>query len=102
MIDKLEYLIVLAQEQHFGRAAEACGVTRPTFLAGIKQLEHTLGVLLVHRGSRFHSFTPKGESVLEWARRIVGDSRAMQQEVRPQAQLQNFDFEDRGRSTLKF
>jgi DNA-binding transcriptional LysR family regulator len=82
MIDKLEYLIALANEQHFGRAAETCGVTQPTFSAGIKQLEDALGVLLVQRGSRFHSFTPEGERVLDWARRIVGDSRAMQQEIR--------------------
>jgi len=82
MIDKLEYLIALANEQHFGRAAEACGVTQPTFSAGIKQLEDILGVLLVQRGSRFHSFTAEGERVLDWARRIVGDSRAMQQEIR--------------------
>jgi hypothetical protein len=82
MIDKLEYLIALANEQHFGRAAESCGVTQPTFSAGIKQLEETLGVLLVQRGSRFHSFTPEGERVLDRARRIVGDSRAMQQEIR--------------------
>ena len=82
MIEKLEYLIALAREKHFGHAAEACGVTQPTLSAGIKQLEETLGVLLVQRGSRFHSFTPEGERVLEWARRIVGDSRAMQQEVR--------------------
>jgi len=65
MIDKLEYLIALAREQHFGRAGEACGVTQPTFSAAIKQLEDTLGVLLVQRGSRFHSFTPEGERVLE-------------------------------------
>jgi DNA-binding transcriptional LysR family regulator len=51
-------------------------------VGGIKQLEKMLGVLLVQRGSRFHSFTPEGERVLEWGRRIVGDSRAMQQEVR--------------------
>jgi len=82
MIDKLEYLIALANEQHFGRAAEACGVTQPTFSAGIKQLEDALGVLPVQRGSRFHSFTAEGERVLDWARRIVGDSRAMQQEIR--------------------
>jgi DNA-binding transcriptional LysR family regulator len=81
MIDKLEYLIALARERHFGRAAETCNVTQPTFSAGIKQLEEMLGVLLVHRGSRFHSFTPEGERVLEWARRIVGDARAMRQEV---------------------
>jgi DNA-binding transcriptional LysR family regulator len=81
MIDKLEYLIALAREQHFGHAAEACGVTQPTFSAGIKQLEDILGVLLVNRGSRFYSFTPEGERVLDWARRIVSDSRAMQQEM---------------------
>jgi DNA-binding transcriptional LysR family regulator len=82
VIDKLEYLLALARERHFGRAAEACGVTQPTFSAGIKQLEETLGVLLVHRGSRFHSFTPEGERTLDWARRIVGDARAMRQEIR--------------------
>jgi len=73
VIDKLEYFIALAREQHFGKAAEACGVTQPTLSAGIKQLEEILGVLLVQRGSRFHSFTPEGERVLDWARRIVGD-----------------------------
>jgi DNA-binding transcriptional LysR family regulator len=36
-----------------------------------------MGVLLVNRGSAFQSFTPEGEKVLEWARRIVGDTRAM-------------------------
>ena len=82
MIDKLEYLIALAQAQHFGRAAEACGITQPTLSAGLKQLEEQLGVLLVNRGSRFQGFTPEGERVLDWARRIVGDTRAMRDEVR--------------------
>ncbi|ABS68711.1 MULTISPECIES: LysR family transcriptional regulator [Xanthobacter] len=81
MIDKLEYLIALARERHFGRAGEACGVTQPTLSAGIKQLEDTLGVLLVQRGSRFMGFTPEGERTLEWARRIVADSRAMRQDI---------------------
>lgn len=82
MIDKLEFLIALAREQNFGKAAEQCGVTQPTFSAGIKQLETTLGVLLVHRKSRFIGFTAEGERVLEWARGIVADSRAMRQELR--------------------
>ena len=77
VIDKLEFLLALAREQHFGRAAESCGVTQPTLSAGIKQLEESLGVLLVNRGSRFQGFTPEGERVLDWARRIVGDTRAM-------------------------
>jgi DNA-binding transcriptional LysR family regulator len=81
MIDKLEFVIALASEQHFGRAAETCNVSQPTLSAGIKQLEDMFGVLLVQRGSRFRGFTPDGERVLEWARRIVADTRAMRQEV---------------------
>jgi DNA-binding transcriptional LysR family regulator len=81
LIDKLEFLLALAREQHFGRAADGCGVTQPTLSAGLKSLEESLGVLLVNRGSRFQGFTPEGERVLDWARRIVGDSRAMRQEV---------------------
>ena len=37
LIDKLEFLLALAREKHFGRAAEACGVTQPTLSAGVKQ-----------------------------------------------------------------
>ena len=81
MLDKLEFIIALSRERHFGRAAEACRVSQPTFSAGIKQLEDTLGVLLVERGSRFRGFTPEGERVLDWARRIVGDTRSMRQEI---------------------
>jgi DNA-binding transcriptional LysR family regulator len=81
MIDKLEFIIALARERHFGHAAEACGVSQPTLSAGIKQLEEVLGVLLVQRGSRFQGLTPEGERVLDWARRIVGDTRAMRQEI---------------------
>lgn len=82
MIDKLEMFIALAREQHFGRAAEDCGVTQPTLSAAIKQLEEQLGALLVLRGSRFQGLTPEGQRVLEWARRLVADARTMQQEIR--------------------
>ncbi len=82
MIDKLEFFLALAREKHFGRAAEACGVTQPTLSAGLKQLEETLGVMLVLRGSRYQGLTPEGQRVLDWARRIVGDARAMRDEVR--------------------
>jgi DNA-binding transcriptional LysR family regulator len=81
VIDRLEFILALARERHFGRAAEACGVTQPTLSAGVKQLEEQMGVLLVNRGSRFQGFTPEGARVLEWARRIVGDSRAMRDEI---------------------
>src|SRR5438552_8800545 len=82
MIDKLDFILALARERHFGRAAEACGVTQPTLSAGVKQLEEQMAVLLVNRGSRFQSFTPEGQRVLDWARRIVGDTRAMREEIK--------------------
>ena len=81
MIDKLDFILALAREKHFGRAAEACGVTQPTLSAGVKQLEEQMGVLLVNRGSRFQGFTPEGQRVLDWARRIVGDTRSMREEI---------------------
>ena len=82
MIDKLEMLLALAREQHFGRAAEACGVTQPTLSAGLKHLEESFGVLLVQRQSRFLGLTPEGLRVLDWAKRIVSDYRAMRDEIR--------------------
>ena len=82
MINQLTYLLRLAQEQHFGRAAELCGVAQPTLSVGIRQLEETLGVLLVRRASRYQGLTPEGEAVLAWARRIVSDDKAMREEIR--------------------
>ncbi len=81
MIERLELFIALARERHFGRAADSCGVSQPTLSAAIKQLEESFGVRLVNRSSRFEGFTAEGERVLDWARRIVGDARAMHQEI---------------------
>ena len=82
MIDKLELFMILARERHFGRAAEAANISQPTLSSAIKQLESQLGVPLVKRGARYQSLTPEGERVLEWARRIVADCRAMSEEMR--------------------
>lgn len=82
MIDKLEMFIALANERHFGRAAEVCGVTQPTLSSAIRQLEDQLGVQLVFRGSRFQGLTPEGVRVLDWARRIVSDMRALKAEMK--------------------
>lgn len=73
LIRHLQYLAMLAKERHFARAAVACHVTQPTLSAGIKQLEETLGVLIVERGQRFHGLTAEGERVLGWARRVLAD-----------------------------
>ncbi|MCC7251924.1 LysR family transcriptional regulator [Hyphomicrobium sp.] len=82
MIEHLELFIAVAKEKHFGRAAEVCNITQPTLSASIKQLECLLGVMLVERDSRFRRLTPEGEQVLTWARRILADTRAMQEEIR--------------------
>jgi DNA-binding transcriptional LysR family regulator len=81
MLEKLEFMIALAREKHFGRAAESCGVAQPTLSQGIQHLEETLKVPLVKRSSRFLGFTPEGERVLVWARRLVGDAQAMREEI---------------------
>ncbi len=81
MIDKLEMLIALARERHFGRAATACNVTQPTLSSAIKSLEEHLGVQLVQRGARFIGLTPEGERVLARAKAIVAEARALKSDV---------------------
>jgi DNA-binding transcriptional LysR family regulator len=81
MLEKLEFMIALSREQHFGRAAESCGVAQPTLSLGIQSLEQMLNTPLVKRASRFQGFTPEGERVLLWAHRLVGDARAMRQDI---------------------
>ncbi|MGH1368463.1 MAG: LysR family transcriptional regulator [Maritimibacter sp.] len=82
MIAKLEMFIALARERHFGRAAESLGITQPTLSAGIKQLEETLGVQLVLRGSRFGGLTPEGQRALIHARTIIGETKHLRQDMR--------------------
>jgi DNA-binding transcriptional LysR family regulator len=81
LLRNLTYLVALAREQHFARAATACSVTQPTLSSGIKQLEVELGLLVVQRGHRFQGFTPEGLRVLHWARRILADAESLQQEA---------------------
>lgn len=81
MIDKLEMLIALERERHFGRAAETCHVTQPTLSSGIKALEEQLGSQLVLRGARFMGLTAEGERVLARAKTIVAEARAMRSDV---------------------
>jgi DNA-binding transcriptional LysR family regulator len=80
-IRQLRYLIALARERHFTRAAEACHVTQPTLSGRIKQLEDELGAAIVVRGQRYIGLTPEGERVLRWAKRIVQDVEGMRQDL---------------------
>jgi DNA-binding transcriptional LysR family regulator len=81
-IKQLRFLMALAREQHFGRAADACFVSQPTLSARIRQLEQELGVMLVERAQHsYRGLTAEGERVLHWANRIVADCDAMKQDV---------------------
>lgn len=71
---QLEYLSALARERHFARAATACHVSQPALSDGIRRLEAELGVQIVRRSRSFEGFTPEGERVVHWARRILADS----------------------------
>ncbi len=68
-IRQLEYLVTLARERHFARAAEICCVSQPALSAGIRHLEEELGVSIVQRGHRYVGLSPEGERILEWAKR---------------------------------
>jgi len=55
--------------------------SQSTLSAGIKQLEESLGVLLVERGLRFRGLTPEGEKALEWAQHVITDYDGLQQSL---------------------
>ncbi|OYZ89042.1 MAG: LysR family transcriptional regulator [Rhizobiales bacterium 17-65-6] len=80
-VRQLHYLLAVAREGHFGRAAEACNVSQPTLSAGLRKLEEELGQPLVVRGHRFLGLTAEGERILVWAQRIVADYDGLKQEL---------------------
>jgi len=80
-IRQLQYLVALARDKHFTRAAQTCNVSQPTLSGRIRQLEQELGVPIVERGHRFHGLTPHGERVLKWAHAILDDWTSLQQEI---------------------
>jgi DNA-binding transcriptional LysR family regulator len=81
---QFQYLIAVAEEKHFGRAASRCNATQPSLSNGIKQLELELGtpIFLRGRGQRLHGLTPEGERVAKWARLIVSHCEAMRDDVK--------------------
>jgi len=83
-VRKLNYLVTLAQERHFGRAAARCFVSQPALSAAIQSLEQELGVAIVQRGgNRFQGLTTDGMRILAWAQRILSACESLRQEVRP-------------------
>jgi DNA-binding transcriptional LysR family regulator len=81
LIRQLEYLVALARERHFGRAAALCNVSQPTLSEGVGKLESNLGVMIVLRGRRFEGFTDEGIRVVGWAHRVLAERDALLADV---------------------
>lgn len=82
LIRHLEFLVTLAEEQHFGRAADLCGVSQPALSLAIRKLEEHLGTPLILRGRRFTGLTAEGEKAVAWGRRIMVDYGNLRDDIR--------------------
>jgi len=80
-IRQLEYLVTLARERHFARAAEVCHVSQPALSSAIRSLEKELGLMIVQRGRRYLGLTVEGERVLAWARQTLASLAHMREDA---------------------
>jgi DNA-binding transcriptional LysR family regulator len=78
---KYAYLVALAREKHFGRAAAACHVSPSTLSTAVRDLEEELGVALVERGQHFAGLTPEGSRVVDQAQRMLAAAESLKQEL---------------------
>ena len=70
-LTELRYLVAVARERHFGKAAEACFVSQPTLSVAIKKLEEELDVKLFERGSNEVTATPLGLEIVRQAQVVL-------------------------------
>jgi LysR family hydrogen peroxide-inducible transcriptional activator len=73
-LTELRYVVAVARERHFGRAAQTCFVSQPTLSVAVKKLEEELGVTLFERGPGEVSVTPAGEKIVEQAQRVLEEA----------------------------
>lgn len=76
-LKQLQYLVMLKDHGHFGRAAEACLVTQSTLSSGLRELEGLIGVTLVERTRRIVRFTPLGDRIADKARRVLREAEEL-------------------------
>jgi LysR family hydrogen peroxide-inducible transcriptional activator len=81
-LTELRYIVAVARERHFGRAAEASHVSQPTLSVAIKKLEDELGVTIFERGSNEISVTPIGEQIVAQASRVLEQTGAIRELAR--------------------
>jgi LysR family transcriptional regulator, hydrogen peroxide-inducible genes activator len=73
-LTELRYIVAVARERHFGRAAENCFVSQPTLSVAVKKLEEELGVILFERGPGEVTVTPPGQKIVEQAQRVLEEA----------------------------
>ncbi len=86
-LTELRYVVTLARERHFGRAAERCHVSQPTLSVAVKKLEDELGIPLFERSKNSIRVTETGKRIIEQAQRVldqVGVIRDMAQDGKNQ------------------
>lgn len=76
-LTELRYIVAVAREKHFGRAAEKCFVSQPTLSVAIKKLEEELGVALFERTATEVRVTDVGNRVIEQAQRVLEEASAI-------------------------
>lgn len=84
-LTELKYIVAVARERHFGRAAEACFVSQPTLSVAIRKLEEELGVVLFERGGAEVSVTDVGLRVIAQAQKVLEEA-AMVKEIARQGE----------------
>jgi len=78
-LTELRYIVAVAREKHFGRAAEACFVSQPTLSVAIKKLEEELDVKLFERGTSEVSVTPLGEEIVRQAQSVIEQAASIKE-----------------------
>jgi LysR family hydrogen peroxide-inducible transcriptional activator len=78
-LTELKYIVAVARERHFGRAAEACFVAQPTLSVAVKKLEEELDVKLFERGSSEITVTPLGEEIIRQAQAVLEQAQSIKE-----------------------
>ena len=78
-LTELKYIVAVAREKHFGRAAEACFVSQPTLSLAIKKLEEELELKLFERSANEVSVTPLGEEIVRQAQSVLEQAAAIKE-----------------------
>ncbi len=73
-LTELKYIVAVARERHFGRAAESCLVSQPTLSVAIRKLEDELGVVIFERGGSEIGVTPIGQRIVAQAQKVLEES----------------------------